>query len=181
MNVKKIMSLAVATILTFTMSISSFATTPTTEVPEPKHNIISQTEEWVSPSQKITTTKFDLGDGYTSTLTETSTYGNPYTRASGTVNKTAHKSLEYQSRSLGYVHVEALFSYNGDTAHVIDSDYTYAFIESDYVMSKWATSEGDSGLLSKAYASVDYRVTKQSTGNWVLNDTCKVTCSKDGN
>lgn len=175
---KRLGSLLLAILMTVSLSfgLSSVAFASDYES-EDTQDIIYQVEEWVTPQTFVTTTVYDLGDGFTATETITTSY-DAVTRASGTLTQTSTVEIKNGTSVAATITVFGRFSYDGKSATVLSASYSKS-VKPGYTETSWSTGQGNSGFLHGAYVTATLKVKQNSTGK-SFSETAKVTCSKNG-
>lgn len=139
-------------------------------------SVIYHNEEWVTPFTCIDKTVYDLGDGFTSTVTTTDEYSR--VKASGTKTQTQTIDIKNGTAVAASVTVSGSFSYTGSEAKVTSASQTRS-VKSGYAEQSWDTKKSNSSTFSSAYVSATLKVKNNSTGN-TYSGTAKVTCGNNG-
>jgi len=165
-----------ATIIVCSVTTTAFASgTPGAgNEPDDEGAIISHNEVWVTPLEYVETTIYDLGDGFTATVTNTTEYG--VSRASGTKTDTQEIEIKDGKTLAATVKVTGTFSFDGSKATVTSASQTRS-VKSGYKETGWGTGKSNSTTLSSAYVSATLTV---SGNNTEITKTAKVTCGKNG-
>lgn len=178
-GMKRISKSLTALLMATVLSISAVPTALASNVSESETGqVVSHSEEWVSPNKRVEVTVYDLGDGFTATETITDEYVSGAQRASGTKTQTSTVEVKNGSDVAATITVSGTFSYDGSKATVIDYSHSKS-IRTGYEETGWGTAKGNSGFLRDAYVSAELTVKQLSTSK-SFSGTAKVTCSKNG-
>lgn len=161
------------------VTTTAFASCTTVDGNERVNNgiIISHNEQWTTSLNHVETTTYDLGDGFTATVTTTNKYG--MTRAAGT--KTTSQEVEVKEGSVvaGTAKVTASFSFDGKyTAKVISSTHSRT-VKPGYSEESWSTSKANYQDHLLANATSMLKVKNKNTGK-TKSATAMVTCTPNG-
>lgn len=179
-GMKRISKSLTALLMATVLSISAVPTALASNVSESETGqVVSHSEEWVSPNKRVEVTVYDLGDGFTATETITDEYVSGVQRASGTKTQTSTVEIKNKSVVAATITVSGTFSYDGSKAEVVKSSYSRT-ISSGYTEDQWATGERDSSLLmGDALVNAILIIKHDETGR-TYTGTAQVTCSKNG-
>ena len=127
-GMKRISKSLTALLMATVLSISAVPTALASNVSESETGqVVSHSEEWVSPNKRVEVTVYDLGDGFTATETITDEYVSGVQRASGTKTQTSTVEIKNKSVVAATITVSGTFSYDGSDFKDHKALFEYGF------------------------------------------------------
>lgn len=178
-NVRSPIKSLAAILLSAALMLGTATTAFACEIPNDAYkNMISNSENWVTPYKHVEVSIFDLGDGFSSIETTIKEYEIGLQRAAGSITQTKTVEIKNGKEVAATITVSGTFSYDGDSAKVTRSNHTRD-VKSGYTETAWSTSESNSGFLSDAVVQASLTVKHENSGK-KFSETVKITCDKNG-